>query len=52
MKYSLLSNQNTPEVIELFTNVFSASEGIEEGQSIGALAADLIEKTDPRDLVA
>ena len=47
----MFSAQNTLEVIELFRNVFSASEGKEEGESIGALAAELIEKTDPSDLI-
>jgi len=51
MKYSLFEPSTTQEVIELFTNVFGASEGDEEGKSIGNLVSNLITHTGPQDLV-
>lgn len=39
------------EVIELFENVFSASEGKEEGQVIAGFVSNLIAKTNPQELI-
>lgn len=50
MKYSLFNSSDAQEVIELFKNVFSASEGESEGQIIGGLVSNLISKTRPQDL--
>lgn len=50
MEFSLFNSKNTREVIRLFTQVFSASEGQEEGRNIGQLVSDLISKTEPQDL--
>lgn len=50
MKYSLFKSSHTNEVIELFTRVFSASEGEAEGKVIGQLVSDLITTTEPQDL--
>ncbi len=38
------------EIKQLFTKTFTASEGQAEGALIGALAHDLITRTDPQDL--
>ena len=51
MKLSLFSSIDAQEVIELFTNVFSASEDESEGQIIGELVSNLMSKTKPQDLV-
>ena len=48
---SLFAPSDTEHVIELFTRVFSASEGHDEGKSIGNLVANLIATTDPADLI-
>ena len=52
MNFSLFNPENTQEVIALFSNVFSASEGEAEGQVIGDLVKNLITQTKPDDLVA
>ncbi|MBX2886931.1 MAG: N-acetyltransferase [Granulosicoccus sp.] len=51
MKFSLFDNSNTQEVIQLFTDVFSTSEGEEEGNSIGELVANLIDWTPADDII-
>ena len=51
MELSLFNSSQSQEVIELFTKVFSASEGETEGQLIGSLVSDLIATTEPQDLI-
>lgn len=51
MKLSLFKPSYTQDVIELFTNVFSASENESEGQVIGNLVTNLITTTEPEDLI-
>lgn len=51
MKYSLFASQHTQDVIDLFAQVFSDSEGEAEGKLIGYLVADMIESSKPKDLV-
>lgn len=48
---SLFSVASTEEVVELFTNVFSASENESEGRLIGRLVSDLIASTKFKDLI-
>lgn len=45
MNLSTFTLTQSEEVIDLFTNVFSDSEGAEEGKLIGELASDLIKMT-------
>ena len=47
MELSLFNSSQAQEVIELFTEVFSASENESEGQIIGSLVSDLIATTEP-----
>lgn len=42
MKYSVFDPKQSQEVIELFTSVFSDSEGQDEGISVGRLVSELI----------
>ena len=51
MEISQFISSQSQEVIDLFTNVFSASEGKTEGQLIGSLVSDLITTTEPQDLI-
>ncbi len=51
MKISRFNTADADKVIELFTNVFTASEGESEGATIGALVSDLITSTNPSDLI-
>ena len=51
MKYSLFKASDDKEVVTLYTNVFSTSEGEAEGQSIGELVSNLITTTNPQDLI-
>ena len=51
MELSQFNPSQSQEVIELFTEVFSASEGETEGQNIGDLVSDLIASTATQDLV-
>ncbi len=51
MEISLFTSANTQEVVALFTDVFSASEGEAEGQLIGKLVLDLINTTAPKDII-
>lgn len=50
MKLSTGQPGDGEEIVELFTEVFSDSEGPSEGALIGNLAYDLITSTDPEDL--
>ncbi|MBY6213091.1 N-acetyltransferase [Microbulbifer agarilyticus] len=45
MKFLLFTPTATDEVVALFTRVFSASEGVDEGRSIGHLVSSLIATT-------
>ena len=51
MEFARFNSKNTGEVIRLFTSVFSASEGEQEGRNIGHLVSNLLSKTEPRDLI-
>ncbi len=51
MKYSLFNSSNSQDVIELFSAVFSVSEGESEGQTIGRLVSTLISSTPSNDLI-
>jgi len=51
MKISTFSANQSQDVINLFTKVFSESEGRDEGESIGKLVSDLIITTDESDIV-
>lgn len=51
MNFSLYNSNQTQEVINLFTAVFSNSEGQEEGLLIGKLVTELIATTDAQDLL-
>ena len=50
MKYRQSTEGDRLPVIQLFTSVFSDSEGESEGKIIGRIAQDLFEKTAARDL--
>ena len=51
MKLSLFDDSKSHSVIELFRNVFAASEGEEEGEVIAGFVTNLIATTKPRDLI-
>ncbi len=51
MIFSLFQSTDSREVIALFSRVFSASEGEEEGKSTAGLVANLINNTSPADLI-
>ncbi|MGI9568520.1 MAG: GNAT family N-acetyltransferase [Desulfobulbia bacterium] len=51
MKLAAYSPDQSQEVIKLFTNVFSDSEGQKEGQVIGQLVTELISTTDSKKLL-
>lgn len=51
MKLSIFQSSQSDEIIELFTNVFSASENETEGKLIGAFVSDLISTTEQKDLI-
>ena len=51
MEFARFNSKNAGEVIRLFTSVFSASEGEQEGRNIGHLVSNLIAKTAPQDLI-
>jgi putative acetyltransferase len=51
MNLSLFDSSQSTDVIELYTNVFSNSEGEEEGRVIGDLVSNLISTTEPQDLI-
>jgi predicted N-acetyltransferase YhbS len=50
MNYEISDSSRTHEVKKLFTDVFTDSEGQEEGELIGNLAFELQETTDPSDI--
>ena len=49
MEYSVFDSGQSQEVIELFTRVFSDSEGHGEGKLFGKFVSELI-KTDAQDV--
>lgn len=51
MKFFLYDSSYSQDTIELFTHVFSDSEGKDEGNSIGKLVSELISNTKPQDLL-
>jgi len=51
MKLESYSSEQSPEIIKLFTDVFSDSEGQEEGRVIGGLVTELISTTDSKQLL-
>lgn len=51
MKLTTYNQNRFQEVIKLFTDVFSESEGQEEGKIIGQLVTELINTTDSNDLL-
>ena len=51
MNFSLFESSNTNDVVRLFTQVFSESEGEKEGAIIGKLVSNLITRTEPQDLI-
>ena len=51
MKLTIYTSDYSQEVIKLFNDVFSNSEGQKEGQVIGKLVTELIGKTDSNDLL-
>ena len=51
MELTLFNSSQSKDVIQLFTKVFSASEGEAEGQLIGSLISDLNATTEPQDLI-
>ncbi|WP_432472993.1 GNAT family N-acetyltransferase [Amphritea sp. HPY] len=51
MKISTFSASQSQDVINLFTEVFSDSEGRDEGESIGSLVSDLIRTTAEHDIL-
>jgi len=51
MNYELFNNSYKDTVIQLFTDVFSESEGNSEGQVIGNLVSNLINDTNQEDLI-
>ncbi len=50
MQLSDYKLSNTTEIQQLFTRVFSDSEGLEEGERIGTLVQDMINDTAPEDI--
>jgi len=51
MTLSLFDSSQSKDVIALYTNVFSNSEGEQEGRVIGDLVSNLITTTKPQDLI-
>lgn len=51
MKLTEFSQSYAKEVVELFVNVFSISEGVDEGRAIGDLVTNLINTTSHKDLI-
>jgi putative acetyltransferase len=51
MNFSLFDASDSAEIIALFTRVFSASEGEDEGKSIGDLVSKLMTTTAPSELI-
>ncbi len=51
MNYKILDKNSKEEVANLFTSVFSSSEGAKEGELIGNLAAKLSLSTDNKEII-
>ncbi|MDG1122547.1 MAG: N-acetyltransferase [Glaciecola sp.] len=51
MKYWIFNDSNPQKVITLFKDVFTASEGENEGQIISDFVTNLIKTTQPQDLI-
>ena len=51
MKICKFNSFLSKEVIEFFINVFSASKSEDEGHIIGVLVSNMIETTEPQDLI-
>lgn len=51
MDFSTGLTRNPSEIIRLFEDVFSASEGPEEGAAIGAFVSELVNGTPPEDVL-
>ena len=51
MNYQTLDKSNQAEITELFTSVFSTSEGEEEGQLIGSLSKQLASNIDNQEII-
>lgn len=51
MNFRILGTGHSQEVTNLFTSVFSSSEGNDEGQVIGALASALAARTDNQEVI-
>ncbi len=51
MKLEAYNPEQSQEIIKLFTDVFSESEGQKEGQVIGKLVSELISTTDSKQLL-
>lgn len=51
MELSIFKTNQSEDVIALYTDVFSSSEGKDEGKIIGDLVSKLIVTTQPRDLI-
>ena len=51
MKCNSLTPERSKEIVTLFTDVFSDSEGLEEGALIGHLVSELLSTTDKEDLM-
>jgi putative acetyltransferase len=51
MDFRTLDKDGKEEVEDLFTSVFSSSEGVQEGKLIGSLAAALIVRTDNQEVI-
>ena len=51
MNYRILDKNNQEEVADLFTSVFSSSEGVKEGELIGKLASELSSRADNQEII-
>jgi len=52
MNFKILDKNNKQEVVALFTETFSSSEGEEEGRIIGNLASNLSTNTNNKEIIA
>jgi len=52
MSYKILDKSKKEEVADLFTSVFSSSEGEDEGKLIGNLASELSSSTDNKEIIS
>jgi len=51
MNYQRLSNESQKEIAELFTSVFTSSEGEDEGRLIGSLSSELASNIDNEETI-